>query len=327
MAKDRDSYITFYPNDWLADPAVRSLTEAERGLWMDILCLMHQSPEQGVLLQANGQPHTPTTLATLWRQRADRLATKWHQLVAKGAAKCRQIDGALYNKRMVLDYEKRNRGQENSPKGINQRGKKEPDLGTPISSPSPSPSPSPSITHPLPPTVEACVPDDFFENSDDFAQPLPQNPEKKPRNSGKPDSMADTANSGKPDSMRENWDFEASDFAKQGFAYAEHQAKLLNNPTKPKFHWALGWLTLFEIPPLAHPEVKQAMADIWREAVDSGLNYNIPPTNPRWYQKAFTGKVAEWRPNQPPTKGKVFTNPASSINQKWKDQPSGDVKW
>jgi len=37
----------FYVRDWLSDPAVRRCTPASRGIWIDLLCFMWESPERG----------------------------------------------------------------------------------------------------------------------------------------------------------------------------------------------------------------------------------------------------------------------------------------
>ncbi|WP_374419390.1 hypothetical protein [Chromobacterium sp.] len=39
----------FYPADWLGNSNLRRCTHAEKGVWMDVLCLMHDSEEYGIL--------------------------------------------------------------------------------------------------------------------------------------------------------------------------------------------------------------------------------------------------------------------------------------
>lgn len=39
----------FYPGDWQANSNLRRCTHAEKGVWLDVLCLMHDQPEYGVL--------------------------------------------------------------------------------------------------------------------------------------------------------------------------------------------------------------------------------------------------------------------------------------
>lgn len=39
----------FYPADWLGNANLRRCSHAEKGVWLDVLCLMHDAPEYGVL--------------------------------------------------------------------------------------------------------------------------------------------------------------------------------------------------------------------------------------------------------------------------------------
>ena len=39
----------FYPGDWQANSNLRRCSHAEKGVWLDILCLLHDQPEYGVL--------------------------------------------------------------------------------------------------------------------------------------------------------------------------------------------------------------------------------------------------------------------------------------
>ena len=42
----------FYPADWAKDPNLRRCRKAEKGLWVDMLCLMHECEERGFLVSA-----------------------------------------------------------------------------------------------------------------------------------------------------------------------------------------------------------------------------------------------------------------------------------
>lgn len=39
----------FYPGDWRSNTKLRRCTFAERGIWIDLLCMLHDSKEYGVL--------------------------------------------------------------------------------------------------------------------------------------------------------------------------------------------------------------------------------------------------------------------------------------
>lgn len=39
----------FYPNDWTGNPNLKRCTFAEKGIWLEVMCLMHDQDEYGVL--------------------------------------------------------------------------------------------------------------------------------------------------------------------------------------------------------------------------------------------------------------------------------------
>lgn len=52
----------FYPGDWLNDAALRLVSVGARGLWIDMLCMMHQGTPYGHLKVA-GKVILPSNLA------------------------------------------------------------------------------------------------------------------------------------------------------------------------------------------------------------------------------------------------------------------------
>jgi hypothetical protein len=50
MRKSKKESFAFYPIDWMSDSRLRLCSAGARGLWIDILCLMHLSNERGYLL-------------------------------------------------------------------------------------------------------------------------------------------------------------------------------------------------------------------------------------------------------------------------------------
>jgi hypothetical protein len=57
-------WMKFYPADWRADPALRMCSLAARGLWMEILSIMHEADPRGSLL-INGNTIGAKQLASL----------------------------------------------------------------------------------------------------------------------------------------------------------------------------------------------------------------------------------------------------------------------
>jgi len=94
--------MQFYPADWRKDPAVQSLEYHDKGIWFEIMCLMHESSERGVLL-LNGLPMPRTALARILGLDLATLEISLTKLITYGVAKVREHDGAIYSKRMVND--------------------------------------------------------------------------------------------------------------------------------------------------------------------------------------------------------------------------------
>ncbi|MES2024476.1 MAG: conserved phage C-terminal domain-containing protein [Pseudomonadota bacterium] len=94
--------MQFYPADWRKDLAVQALGYYERGVWFEMLCLMHESSERGVLL-LNEVPMPDDVVARLLGLDNQTLNQTLSTLLTYGVAKRRQDDNAIYSKRMVAD--------------------------------------------------------------------------------------------------------------------------------------------------------------------------------------------------------------------------------
>jgi hypothetical protein len=56
MAARERPWMKFYPADWRADPMLRVCSIGARGLWIELLALMHESERYGHLLVNGKQP-------------------------------------------------------------------------------------------------------------------------------------------------------------------------------------------------------------------------------------------------------------------------------
>ena len=92
----------FYPGDWRKDPGIQSLTRHDRSVWFDMLCIMHESDERGVLLLA-GNPMPEDALARILNLDNQEVNQILSTLLTYGVASRRQDDGAIYSRRMVRD--------------------------------------------------------------------------------------------------------------------------------------------------------------------------------------------------------------------------------
>lgn len=125
----------WYPQDWRADAPLRMCSYAARGLWADILTLMHESNEVGFLL-VEGVAPTPRQLVGLLggsekeitKLLAELAAAKVYSVVGgKMPDDVRALipadieEGVILSRRMVRDEAKATKDRENGKGGGNPR--------------------------------------------------------------------------------------------------------------------------------------------------------------------------------------------------------------
>lgn len=134
----------FYPADWRKDPALSSCSLAARGLWIELMCIAHESDRYGYL-SVNGRPMGSAQLARMVGESPAILAKLMAEL-EDAAVFSREADGTIYSRRMVKDERIREVRAAAGKKGgnpnllgdlVNQNGKQNP---TPSSSSSSSSS-------------------------------------------------------------------------------------------------------------------------------------------------------------------------------------------
>lgn len=110
-------WMKFYPADWRSDPALRMCPLAARGLWMEMLAIMHEAEPYGHLV-VKGRPVDALALA---------------KLVGIGLKECRNLlatlrqvgvfseteTGIIFSRRMTRDHAKALKDKENGYKGGN----------------------------------------------------------------------------------------------------------------------------------------------------------------------------------------------------------------
>jgi hypothetical protein len=97
-------WMKFYPTDWRADPALRMCSIGARGLWMEMLCVMHEAAPRGSLL-VNGLPVSRKQLAGLAGITEREATTFLLELGASGVFS-REDNGVIFSRRMRRDDEK-----------------------------------------------------------------------------------------------------------------------------------------------------------------------------------------------------------------------------
>lgn len=107
-------WLKFYPQDWRGDPKLRMCSIGARGLWAEMICLMHEAEPYGHLL-INNVPVTNRQLAALAGiPQADCL--KYMLELESSGVYSRGADKTIFSRRMVRDSEKSLQGKNDADK-------------------------------------------------------------------------------------------------------------------------------------------------------------------------------------------------------------------
>jgi hypothetical protein len=152
----------FYPADWRKDAALQSCSLCSRGLWAEMMCIMHECDPYGTL-SVNGRAMGVPQLARLVGE-PEKGVKKLLQELEDAGVFSRDSDGRIFSRRMVKDERIRNvraeggkAGAEHGAKGaeFGKKGGRPPKdkggLKTPLTdgeNPPPSSSSSSSTTNP-----------------------------------------------------------------------------------------------------------------------------------------------------------------------------------
>lgn len=101
--KKTHRWLKFWPQDWQRDPALRSCGMAARGLWMELICMMHEGEPYGHLT-INGRQPTMRQLGTITGA-GEKEAAKLIKELEEAGVFSRREDGLIFSRRMVRDNE------------------------------------------------------------------------------------------------------------------------------------------------------------------------------------------------------------------------------
>lgn len=96
--------MKFYPADWRSDAMLRLCSISARGLWAEMMCLMHEAERYGSLL-INGRRIDKKQLAGLAGISEKECIALLLELEGNGVFS-RDEDGTIYSRRMRRDFEK-----------------------------------------------------------------------------------------------------------------------------------------------------------------------------------------------------------------------------
>jgi hypothetical protein len=117
MSNNGRPWMKFYPADWRSDPGLRACSLASRGVWIDLISLMHEAEPYGFLL-LNGRPLTQKQVAGMLGVRESEVSKAMQELEENFVLSISD-EGIVYSRRMVRDEAKRLKDQENGKTGGN----------------------------------------------------------------------------------------------------------------------------------------------------------------------------------------------------------------
>lgn len=112
-----EPWMKFFPSDWRSDPALRMCSMAARGLWIEIIALMHEAVPYGHLLVAGRSP-TDAQLAVLVGAPSEQIPELLGELDAAGVFS-RTREGVIYSRKMTRTAKKTAIARKNGKSGGN----------------------------------------------------------------------------------------------------------------------------------------------------------------------------------------------------------------
>lgn len=109
--------MKFYPEDWRGDVKLRRCSLAARGLWVDLLSIMHEAEPYGHLV-IDGQKASVSDLSKVLGVHHKTLIALLKELGKNGVYSV-SIDGIIYSRRMARDHAKSLEDKENGRRGGN----------------------------------------------------------------------------------------------------------------------------------------------------------------------------------------------------------------
>jgi hypothetical protein len=108
-------WFKFTPTAWRGDQALRAVSIAARGLWIECLCIMHEAKPYGHLL-LNGEPVEDNTLARMTGVPVDEVSDLLSELRQAGVLSVTG-KGVIFSRRMTRDHARSQKGK----KAVNLR--------------------------------------------------------------------------------------------------------------------------------------------------------------------------------------------------------------
>lgn len=123
-------YFPFYPGDWMKSVLdLGQCSISAHGLWINLLCLMWESPKPGYLLLSNGTVPDTKTVSKILGISEEEYTTLFNELLSKNVPSFDEKLGTIYSRKMVREHEslsakslagKKHRGNQRTNKKVEQ---------------------------------------------------------------------------------------------------------------------------------------------------------------------------------------------------------------
>jgi hypothetical protein len=109
-------HLQLYTGDWLKDQGLLLVSYAAKGLWIDLLCHMSESPERGFLVNRKGRAYSDEEIATILGKPLSMIQPLLDELEEKEVFS-RDSRGAMYSRRIHRDEKRREQNEKNGTRG------------------------------------------------------------------------------------------------------------------------------------------------------------------------------------------------------------------
>jgi len=101
-------WMKFYPTDWRGDQGLRAVSLAARGLWIEMLMIMHECNPYGYLVQGT-RPVSTDVLSRMVGASPLEIEPLLAELETAGVFNRTERSGVIYSRRMTKDRQKANK--------------------------------------------------------------------------------------------------------------------------------------------------------------------------------------------------------------------------
>lgn len=103
MSRPKSPAALWYFGDWQRDTGLQACSYAARGLWKEMLCIMHDGVPRGYLRTAGQRIDSPSMIASMTRAKAGEDVQALIAELESNGVFSRDADGTIFCRRMVRD--------------------------------------------------------------------------------------------------------------------------------------------------------------------------------------------------------------------------------